>query len=184
MNLTSRTARRLAVGTALACASLLVPAAIALAAPATSARPAAPAKPATPACETPGLVEWMDTQGSGAAGSVFYTLEFTNLSGHACTLNGFPYLYAVGLSGHQIGHIATFNHTPPPHQITIGNGKTATAQLQIVDVGNFPTSACHPVTAAGLKIFPPNQTRSKTVPFPFRACSSGSPVFLTVGAVR
>ena len=25
-----------------------------------------------------------------AAGSVFYKIKFTNLSGHACTLRGFP----------------------------------------------------------------------------------------------
>jgi hypothetical protein len=32
----------------------------------------------------------MDTQGGGAAGSIYYTLEFTNLSGQACTLHGSP----------------------------------------------------------------------------------------------
>jgi Domain of unknown function (DUF4232) len=68
--------------------------------------------------------------------------------------------------------------------VTIGRGKTATAVLQIVDAGNFPPSACHPVTAAGLRVFPPNQTRSKVVPFPFGACSRRGPVYLIVGPVR
>jgi len=45
----------------------------------------------------------MDTQGDGAAGSVYYTLQFTNLSGHACTLRGYPGVSAVSLSGHQLG---------------------------------------------------------------------------------
>jgi hypothetical protein len=32
-----------------------------------------------------------------------YYLEFTNLSGHACTLAGYPGVSAVGLSGGQLG---------------------------------------------------------------------------------
>ena len=181
MNLTSRTARRVAVAAAVACAALVAPA-IALASPVSPARTAAPA---TPPCETPGLVEWLDTNGSGAAGSTFYTMNFTNLSGHACTLNGFPFLFAVSLTGKQIGSDATFNHHPAPRTVTIGNGKTVTAQLQIVVAQNYSKSLCGKVvTAAGLKVFPPNQQRAKIIPFPFSACESTHAQILTVGAVR
>ncbi len=37
--------------------------------------------------------------------------------------------------------------------------------------GNFSPSLCHPVTAAALRVYPPNQNASETVPFPFLACS-------------
>src|SRR5919204_6435439 len=57
-------------------------------------------------CATSGLVVWIDTQGSGAAGSVFYKLRFTNLSGHACTLAGYPGVSAVDLRGHRLGREA------------------------------------------------------------------------------
>ena len=40
-----------------------------------------------------------------------------------------------------------------------------------LDAGNFSPSLWHPVTAAGLRVYPPNQNASKTVPFPFLACS-------------
>lgn len=176
MNLRSRTTRRIATVLALAVPAALAPA-LALAQP-SAARPAV-----APGCQTPGLVIWLDTQGSGTAGSIYYNLEFTNLSGQACTLNGFPYINGVNLAGKPLGSAASFNHVSPPHVVTLANGATAKAALQIVDTGSFPASSCKPVTAAGLEVFPPNQTRAKTVPFPFSACSRKGPVYLTVEPV-
>ncbi len=181
MKLTTRAARRISAAAAAVCAAIFVPA-VALAAPGQPASQASPA--AAPLCQTPGLVIWLDTQGNGTLGSVFYDLEFTNLSGHRCTLNGFPFLAAVDLHGHQVGRRASFDHSTAPHQVTLGRGKTATAVLQVVDAGNYPRTACHPVTAAGLRVYPPNQTRSKIVPFPFPACSKTSPHILFVGPVK
>jgi hypothetical protein len=40
------------------------------------------------------------------------------------------------------------------------------------------------VTAAGLRVYPPNLTTSKVVPFPFSACSLTGPVYLNVRAVK
>ncbi|MGO9080461.1 MAG: DUF4232 domain-containing protein [Streptosporangiaceae bacterium] len=179
MNLSIRAARRIGAAAAIACAAALTPA-IALAAPGAATAPAAST---APACQTPGLVEWINTSGSGAAGSVFYQLKFTNLSGHRCTLNGFPYVLAVNLRGHQVGRRAAFGGGTP-RQVTLRKGHTATALLQIVDVGNFPAARCRPVTAAGLRVYPPNQTRAKVIPFPFRACSKTGPVYLSVRPVR
>jgi hypothetical protein len=161
--------------------------AFALAPAAAGASDGSPARPdamsVTPLCQTPGLVIWLDTTGNGTAGTTFYKLHFTNLSGHACTLNGFPFLFAVNLTGHQVGPRAVFRG-PAPHLVRLANGKTATAVLGIVDTGVFSRSACRPVTAAGLRVFPPNQTRSKLVPFPFSTCSRPhGPASLNVGAV-
>ncbi|MGO8959431.1 MAG: DUF4232 domain-containing protein [Streptosporangiaceae bacterium] len=173
-------ARRITAGAAIVGALMLAPA-IALASAASPDRPDATA--VAPLCQTPGLVIWLDTTGNGAAGTIYYNLHFTNLSGHACTLNGFPFLFAVNLAGHQVGPRAKFRK-PSPHLVTLGNGKTATAVLGIVDTGVFPASACHAVTAAGLRVYPPNQTRAKLVPFPFSACSRAhGPTSLYVGAV-
>jgi hypothetical protein len=180
MKPTTRALRRITVAAAAACAVLFMPAA-ALAAPGSPAGPAAAA--ITRPCETPGLVIWIDTNGSGTAGSTFYHLEFTNLSGHRCSLNGFPFVRAVDLQRHRLGSRAQFDNRTP-HNVTIGRGKTARAILQIVDAGNFPSSECNPVTAAGLRVYPPNQTRSKVIPFPFSACSLKGPVYLIVHPVR
>ena len=178
--LTRRT-RRILAGTA-AVGALMTAPAIAMASAAAPAHPAVAAQ--TAACETPGLVIWLDTNGNGAAGTTFFKLHFTNLSGHACTLNGFPFLFAVDLKGHQVGRRAVFRK-PAPHLVTIPNGKTATAVLGIVDTGVFPKASCRAVTAAGLRVFPPNQTRAKTVPFPFSTCSlRHGRASLNIGAVK
>jgi hypothetical protein len=181
---------RLTGAAALAAAAALIPTAALGAAPA-AAPTAGPAIPTTPisaaitpapapatasatACATPGLVIWLDTQGNGTAGSVFYTLELTNLSGHTCTLRGYPGVSAVNLAGHTVGSAASRDHSTTPHNVTLAPGAA----------GNFPPATCHQVTAAGLRVFPPGQTASKIVPFPFAACSSTGPVYLSVRAVR
>ncbi|HEY5318726.1 MAG TPA: DUF4232 domain-containing protein [Solirubrobacteraceae bacterium] len=175
----------------LACLAALIPAAALADAPsagpdsvlATGGAPA-PIAASTPKCATSGLVVWLDTQGNGTAGSTYYTLEFTNLSGHTCTLGGYAGVSAVDLAGHQLGSAASRDKATSPHTITLAAGASATAVLRIVEAGNFPGSACHQVTAAGLRVFPPNLTTSKVVPFPFPACSRSGPVYLSVRAVK
>ena len=146
--------------------------------------PAAGATAAAPRCSTSGLVVWLDTQGNGAAGSVYYHLKLTNLSVRTCTLFGYPGVSAVDLAGRQLGSAASRNAAHPPHLVTLARGATASAVLQIVQAGNFPASRCRPVTAAGLRVYPPNQTVAKVVPFPFSACSRRGPVYLIVQATQ
>ncbi len=58
---------------------------------ATSSGVARTAPAAVPACTAGALGAWVAIdQGQGAAGSIFYPLEFTNLSRHACAMRGFP----------------------------------------------------------------------------------------------
>lgn len=136
---------------------------------------------ATPSCQTGGLVVWLDTNGNGTAGTIFYTLHFTNLSGHTCTLRGYPGVSAVNLGGRLIGRPASRLTGHPVRTITLRNGRTASATLGAVDTGALPT--CAMATAAGLRVFPPNSTVSKTIPFPFPACSNTGATFLRVDPV-
>jgi hypothetical protein len=169
MHLPALSYRRLIGAAAIACAAALAP----VAAPAAAA--------STPKCATSGLVIWLNTRASGTAGSLYYTLEFTNLSGHACTLLGYPGVSAVDLDRHQLGSAASKNNHLTPHLVSLASGATATAVLRIGDVGHFPT--CGRVTAAGLRVYPPNQTAAEVVPFPFGACSRTGPVYLSVEVV-
>ncbi len=164
------------------CGAALAPAAV-LAATISLAAPAAAAASA-PGCASTGLVVWLDTQGNGAAGSVYYKLQFTNLSSHACTLRGYPGVSAVDLSGHQLGSAASRDNARKPRLVTLAHGATATAVLRIVEAGNFPSATCHQVTAAGLRVYPPNRATSKVIPFPFAACSRTGPVYLSVRVVQ
>lgn len=190
MRLTQFAARKAIAVAAIAGAGVLLP----VAALASTAGTSAPAS--TPSCATSGLVVWMNTNGDGFAGGVDYTLNFTNLSGHACTLHGTPGVSAVNLSGHQLGRPASGNYSGDTPTVRLASGATATALLTIYDPANYvtecflpgpPPSPGHPgklPTAAGLRIYPPNQRASKVIPFPISACASSGPVWLNAGPVQ
>lgn len=191
MQLSTLSPRRLAGVAALACAAALLP----VTALAVTGSPAAPAAASKSPCTTSGLVIWMNTVGSAYAGGVYYTLKFTNLSGHACTLHGYPGVSAVSLSGRRLGSPAGWG-TARPATVTLADSATATVALQIADPANFGTACFLPgpppapgrpgklPTAAGLRVYPPNQFTSKVIPFPFSACYSSVPVWMHVGPVQ
>jgi hypothetical protein len=136
-------------------------------------------------CATSGLVVWLKTgDGNAGAGSFFVTLELTNLSGHRCSLLGYPGVSAVDLAGHALGSAASRNPRTTPRTAVLAPGGSASSVLQINDTGVFPSGACRPVTAAGLRVFPPGATASKIVPFAFRACSRTGRAYLHVEAVK
>ena len=138
-----------------------------------------------PRCATSGLVIWLDTRSGGAAaGSVYYALELTNLSGHACTLRGYPGVSAVDLSGRQLGSASSRDPAQAPRSVRLAHGASAVATLRIADALNYRAQRCRRQTAAGLRVYPPGQTASRVVPFPFLACSRAGPRFLSVRVVR
>ncbi len=169
---------RLAGVTVLACATVVLP----MAAFAATASPAVPSSPAR--CGTSDLVVWM-TYDQAAAGTMYYTLHFTNLSGHACTLRGHPGVSAVDVRGSRIGQPAGWIRPGNGKLLTVRlrNGATATATLALTDVGVFSRADCRQVTAAGLRVYPPDERRSRVVPYPLRACSAAQG-FLGVGIVQ
>ncbi len=133
-------------------------------------------------CATSGLVIWLNTPpGNGAAGSRYYDLQLTNLSGRPCTLRGYPGVSAVDLRGRQLGGAASREPFQTPRKMTIARGVTVTAVLRIVEAGIL--EGCREVTAAGLRVYPPGQTASKVVPFPFRTCAGRGHGNLSVRAV-
>jgi hypothetical protein len=147
-----------------------------LAAPAASA--------ATKPCAASGLVVWAGEEpGGGAAGSVYYRLEFTNLSARTCTIAGFPTVTAVDLKGRRIGTAATHSPGRKVGAVKLAQGQTATAQLQIVDALNYPAKDCKSTWAAGLRIGIPGGSGAKIAPLAFRTCALPSAKILVVGAI-
>jgi hypothetical protein len=150
----------------------------------------------TPACTTSSLVIWLNTVGNGAAGSSYYNLNFTNLSKHACTLMGYPGVSGVSLTNRQVGSSAARDETVAPAVITLTSARsarglesasthnTATVILQITEVENYPATTCSQISAAGIRVYPPGQTASKVIAFPFAACARGGPRYLHVEAVQ
>lgn len=184
--------RLIVAGATIAAGTLLVPGGVLTASAGKERIPSA----VLPTCMTSGLAIWLDTEGNGSAGGSYYNLEFTNLSGHACTMSGYPGVSAVNLDGHQLGSAASRNSTHAAKVVTLsgvttkagfpslGTNVTATVVLKITDVGVYSPSTCRYVTAAGLRVYPPGQTSSKVVPFPFAGCSRTGAIYLNVEAIQ
>ena len=174
---TSKPARWVLSGTVLAGIACAVLAASATAGAETAAT-------TTPRCKTPGLAVWLGVgSGGGAAGSIVYPLEFTNVSGHTCQLFGFPGVSAER-AGSQVGSAAGRDHSVPARTVTLRNHATAHAFLQMTNVSAFPPTSCKAVTANGLTVYPPGAFTAANIPFRFRACSAKGPVFLSVKTVQ
>jgi hypothetical protein len=113
------------------------------------------------------------TGGEGAAGSTYYSLRLTNISAKPCTTGGFGGVSLVAApSGAPIGAPADRMNKNQVKRLTLRPGAHAGATLRVVDAANFPRSACRPVTAKGLRVYPPNETRSAFVAHPLTACRS------------
>jgi hypothetical protein len=121
--------------------------------------------------------------GNATAGTTFYPVKFVNKSKRTCTLRGYPGVSAVTSTGKQIGNSAS-RVSSPFATVTLAPGKARSASVGIVDTGNFSAASCKPVTAAGLRIIPPNQGASVIIKKKFSTCSSAAATSLTVRPVK
>jgi Protein of unknown function (DUF4232) len=131
---------------------------------AVSTAAAAPSPTLTPpataaaACATSALLVRLGVA-EGYAGGADYVIDFTNQSGAACTMYGYPGVSLVtGPPYAQIGLAAQRDNTAPVKLVTLIPGAMATAELQVVDAHNFSPQICRPVSATHLRVYPPNQT--------------------------
>jgi len=181
MKLISKSPRRMIMTAAVAGAAILLPA-IALASSAGSGSAATGTQShavAAPRCARNWLTAWAGVPGGATAGSTYYQLEISNVSGHTCTLYGFPGVSALGSGGRQLGSAAgRSGHAGPT--VTLRHYQTAHVVLQVTDVGNFSRAACHPATADALRVYAPGDYSSMKFPFSFTACARRGPVYLHV----
>ncbi|MBV9845784.1 MAG: DUF4232 domain-containing protein [Kutzneria sp.] len=114
--------------------------------------------------------------GNGAAGHFYVPVTFTNESTADCTIAGYPAVsYVTGKAGTQIGDAAVWSPASTP-TVTLHPGQQASATVDQVDVANFPASMCEPVDAAGLRVYPPNNTVPVFLSEPnARACAKQMP---------
>ena len=147
------------------------------AAPATSAPASAGASAGAAGCASAGLTAKVDTAQSGAAaGSTYVPIDFTNTSGSPCTLFGYPGVsFVAGPTGGQLGEAASRNPAAKATTVRLAPGGVAHATLQVAAAGNYSASACTPVTAHWLRIFPPNQPTPIFVRYTVQACSAKLP---------
>ena len=135
---------------------------------------AAAAGGASTPCATSGLkATVLHLPGSATAGTEHFPIDLTNVSGASCVLFGYPgasFVSAPG--GSQIGPAAARLAVNRPAAVTLAPGATAYATLSMVDPGTFSASACRPVTAHWLRVYPPNQTAAMSVAFNATVCTA------------
>jgi Protein of unknown function (DUF4232) len=112
--------------------------------------------------------DWME----GAMGIVYMPLEFTNLSGHTCTLRGFPHVSAIGRDGNRLGNSAAPQQPGRAQTVRLAPGETGYAMLEYSDVmaGNCPPA--DRATGFELRVYPPGQHQSNRALWDFGTCSA------------
>jgi hypothetical protein len=142
------------------------------------------APPGPPPCPTSALRVSVSASQGAAAGSSYYPIVFTNISGTACTLFGYPGVsFVTGAGGSQIGIPATENPAHPRQLITLAPGQAGHAELQVANAENYPPANCGMVTAHWLRVYPPNQTAPLYASFTAQACANPRTI-LTVQTVQ
>jgi hypothetical protein len=168
-----------------------------------------PSSPASPAGKTPGAgspgtaggsanaaracattaLKAVLVPASGAAGSAYAPIRFSNVSRTRCALSGYPGVsFVTGPSGSQIGSAANRIPLPagPARAVTLAPGAFANAVLQIADPGNYPKSRCQPASAPYLRVYPPGQTEALYLKNAsgFGACASADVTTLHIEPVE
>jgi hypothetical protein len=185
-----KTARRAAAVIAAASAAGLIATSAAVAAGSSGAVLTANTSPAAPApvraCTADDLGVWLAVaQLDGAAGSVYYPLQFTNLSRHACAMRGFAGVSAVDRNLHQLGSPAGRAHMVPVRTVVLAPGRTAHAVLRYGDVTVSTAPGCHPTLRTfELRVYPPGQRHATYAAFDFEVCSHAGPIYMDIGPIQ
>ncbi|MFT8704663.1 DUF4232 domain-containing protein [Bifidobacterium aquikefiricola] len=111
-------------------------------------------------CATTQLTAKIGQGGGGGAGSMYPTIVLTN-TGSTCKMGGYPGI-SFAAAGKQIG-AAAVRESGTSKLLTLQQGQSAYAQLQITQAGNFSSSSCSPTHADHVVVYPPNQKNPITV---------------------
>ncbi len=133
-----------------------------------------------PACSNSNTYVWFALAPSGAAGTIYYPIEFTNIGTSSCYLYGYPGVQAINSADNPVGPAAsrlTLSHG----DVVLKPNQTAYALLGIVEKGVI--SGCTATQADGLQVYPPNETQKQFISdFTFSACKNK--VYLHVYPVK
>jgi hypothetical protein len=133
-------------------------------------------------CPTTGLKLTVGAA-NGAAGTIFYPLDFTNTSGSACTMYGYPGVaFVASPGGSQIGAPAGRRTGAAPAVVTVAPGATAHATLAVSDVliGN---NCHHQVPVNWVQVYPPDQFKALFAHLSRPGCADKSLVTMGVTIV-
>jgi hypothetical protein len=112
-------------------------------------------------------------RGDAAAGSAYSLLRMRNTTTSACRTRGFGGVsYVVRPGGARVGAAAEHVQRDQARPLTVQPGAAVQATLRETSAGNYPTAACRPTRAAGLRVRPPGETRWVFLAHPTQACAS------------
>jgi hypothetical protein len=145
-----------------------------------STHPATQSGPAL--CKAAGLTASTEVTGA-AAGSVYLEVILSNAGTVPCLLTGFPGVsLTADANGEPIGAAAVRDGSSPVTDVVLAPGQAGTATLRYTQAGNYPD--CSRTEAAGLRIYPPEDTASLFVADPRDACRNADINLLTIGPFR
>jgi hypothetical protein len=123
--------------------------------------------------------------GEGAAGSTYYSLRLANVSDHPCRTGGFGGVSLVETpQGAPIGAPADRVKKSQARPVLLKPGGRAEATLQETNAENYSKDKCRPTRAKGLRVYPPNETRSAYVRHATTACRSAGVHLLSLSPYR
>jgi hypothetical protein len=134
-------------------------------------------------CATSALHVALGGRTDSFTGHVAQSLDFTNRSGAACTLAGYPAVWFVtALGGRQVGAPAS-RIQGPVRRVVLAPGGRAQALLVLLDPLNFGPPSCPLRPVWGLGVAPPGRRATRYVALRGRECSGPRPVLIGVGPV-
>ena len=137
---------------------------------ATSHPAAASASAMIPRCTPGDLAVWVNANSAnGAAGTIWYHLEFTNTSRTECHLYSWPGVSARNSVGQQLGPPAVHAGNVPATYVNIPAGTTAHSVFGYVDAQI--SRSCRPGMATHLQVFAPGDTAAKDAFFAASVCT-------------
>jgi hypothetical protein len=151
--------------------------------PSTSPTPAALAPSGPLPCLTTDLRLTVGAA-NGAAGTIFYPLDFTNASTSACTMYGYPGVAFVSSpGGSQIGVPAGRGSNTVPALVTLEPGATAHATLAVSDVLIGNNCLHHQVQVHWVQVYPPDQYSALFASLSRQGCADKSLVTMHISTV-
>jgi hypothetical protein len=143
---------------------------------------AAPPSSGTSQCTTADLRLTVGAS-DGAAGTIYYPLDFSNASSAACTMYGYPGVaFVSSQGGSQVGAAAGRSSTALA-LVTLAPGATAHATLAVSDVLIGNNCLGHQVQVNWVQVYPPDQYSALFAPLSRQGCADQSLVTMQVNTV-
>jgi len=121
---------------------------------------------------------------NGAAGTIYYPIDFTNASSSACSMYGYPGVaFVTSPGGSQVGAAAGRRSSTAPALVTLEPGATAHATLAVSDVLIGNNCPSHQVQVKWVQVYPPDQYSALSAQLSRQGCADQSLVTMHVSTV-